>query len=231
MIFNQTGKYKSCIHYFSEMFVKSTLFIVCIGFACIFVSVISGIFFHKRRKYRITDSLTLHVHSAVNAHQTENRIESIYEEIDDMEIPEAAQHPNLNTISMISEELYSNSSSSVDKNSISNHEDQYLNPYQIIVQDVEDRPYVVIGRSDTENRIERKQYQEEFDEQGIKTKRQLNLEQTQSYSLNYPEIQIINDRDTNSFDRSQNNKIIARPLITIPTLTEKTEYVEIVHIV
>ncbi|CAC5355456.1 unnamed protein product [Mytilus coruscus] len=219
-----------------EMFVKLTIFIVCIGCACIFVLVVSGIFFYKRRKDRTTDSLNMHVHSAIIPHQTENRIESIYEEIDDMALPEAAQHPNLNTIN---EELYSNSSSSLDKNSMSNHEDQYLNPYQIIVQDVEHRPYFVIGRSDTEIKniessiegVRNEQCQEESDEQDGNTKRQLELELAQSYSLNYPKIQIFNNRETANFGRYKNTQMFSRQLITNPSLTEKTEYVEIIHIV
>ncbi|CAC5381666.1 unnamed protein product [Mytilus coruscus] len=214
-----------------EILVKREIFVVCIGCACILVLVISGIYFYKRRKNRTTDSLNRHVHSATMQNQTEIRIESIYDEIEDMELPEPAQHQNLNTIN---QELSSTSSSSVDKNSISNHEDQYLNPYQIIVQDVEDRPYRLIERNDRELRnitktnsfesVGNEQYQEVSDEQEGNQKRQCHF-------LNYPEIQIINNRDKNNFDRYKNTQIFPRHIIQKPRSTEKTEYVEIVHIV
>lgn len=205
---------------------------MCIGCACIFGLVITGIFVCKWRKYKTTHILSRHVHSDAIQSPTENSMESFYEEIDDTALQEPAQHPN---ISNINEELSSICSSSSDKSSISTTEEQYLNPYQIIVQSSEYRPYSVIERTDREVRhisgkagsVIKEKYEKELDEQEGHT----DFSNVQYNPLNYSEIEFINKTDscinnTNRFERTQ---LVSNQATTNPCVKENTKYVEIVH--
>ncbi|CAC5423006.1 unnamed protein product [Mytilus coruscus] len=188
----------------------------------------------NRYGYRCADKCLLctanqrHAHNETIQHPTENRIESIYEEIDDIILPDPDSNINV--------ELSSNDSTSSDKNSISNSEDQYLNPYQIIVQNIEDRPYSFIGRSETEitnnsdtiARLER--YNKESDERKKKNLRKVPLE-NKFHSLNYPEILFIKRTDTGNIDKYKNTRTFSKQSKSNPCSQDNTEYVEIVHIV
>lgn len=208
---------------FSEVFIRHAIYTVCIGCACIFGLVITGILVCKWRKCRTTHIISTHDHSEAIQSPTENSMESVYEEIDDIALQEPAQHPN---ISNINEELSSIFSSSSDKSSISTTEEQYLNPYQIIVQSSEYRPYSVIERSEREKRIffcktesvTQEKYEKELDTQeGHK-----DFANVQSYPLNYSEVEF------NTLDIC-NTEIVSNQATTNPCLEEKTEYAEIVH--
>ncbi|XP_063416274.1 uncharacterized protein LOC134697918 [Mytilus trossulus] len=150
-------------------------------------------------------------------------MESVYEEIDDIALQEPAQHPN---ISNTNEELSSNFSSSSDKSDISTTEEQYLNPYQIIIPSIEYRPYSVIERDVKEIRniscktesVTKEKYEKELDEQEEHTV----FTNVLLYPLNYSEVEF------NTTDIC-NTEIASKQATTNPCSEEKTEYLEIVH--
>ncbi|CAC5420919.1 unnamed protein product [Mytilus coruscus] len=221
-----------------EVFVRRAIYTACIGCACIFGSVLTGILVYKWRKRRTSHILSRNAHTDAIQHPTENSIDSFYEEIDDIALSEPAQRPNLNNIN---EELSSICSSSSDKNSISTTEEQYLNPYQIIVQSSEDRPYSVIERSEREIRniscktesVIKEKYEKELDEQEGHKVKQIDFASVQYHPLNYSEIEFINKTDTciNNSNIFENTEIVSNQATAKPCLKENTEYVDIVHIV
>lgn len=216
---------------FSDIFGDNAVFTLCIGCAFIFGLIITGIIFYKRHTNRTSAFIISHDHNETIQHPTANRTECIYEEIDDITLPDPDQHQYINNCIT---ELSSNDSTSSDRKSISNPEEQYLNPYQIIVQNIEDRPYNFIGRSgteiindtDTTTSLGVERYEEEADKQKEQHFRKKTLK-NKVHSLNYPEITFINRTDTDikiNVEKCKNNQISSN---RCPQ--DNTEYVEIVH--
>lgn len=221
---------------FLDIFGYNAVYTLCIGCALIFGLVLTGIFLYKRHKHRTSAIIISHVHNDSIRHPTANRTEDIYEEIDDITLPDPDQHQYLNNYTT---ELSSNDSTSSDRKSISNPEEQYLNPYQIIVQNIEDRPYSFIGRSGSEiiddtyttESAGVEQYEEEADKPKEQNFRKKTLKNN-GHSLNYPEIMFINRIDadiTIKEDKCKNTQISSNHSKLNRCPQDNTEYVEIVH--
>lgn len=100
---------------FLDIFGYNAVYKLCIGCALIFGLVITGIFLYKRHKHRTSANIISHDHNESIRHPTANITEGIYEEIDEISLPDTDQHQYITCIRNYTTDLSFNDSTSSDR--------------------------------------------------------------------------------------------------------------------
>ncbi|VDH92213.1 Hypothetical predicted protein, partial [Mytilus galloprovincialis] len=189
--------------------------------------------FYKIRCYRSTQVGIAQVFET-NSIAEVNEFESVYEEIDEIVLDEFIQQSNRSNIHV---DEISSSSSSTDKNPESNLDD-YLNPYQLILQTTEHHTYKSISDFIGVAAIERRDDSACVDmnnptyvEQDEHIRKSVDV--SKSLCLKYSDLEIDGKQVRNDIDSYENTRIfrndVQKERKSSPQPKSSTEYAEIIH--
>lgn len=190
---------------------------------------------YKIRSYKSTKVV---ITQDLETNAAETGFESVYEEIDETDLDEIIQHSHLYTSNV--DETSTSSSDGTDKNSASNCDD-YLNPYQSILEHTENHAYRSTSNVVSDSSIERCEGHsicvENCNPLSVNVEKGerivISTDNSKCIYLKYSDLEIDTQNINNGLNRYENTRIFQTEKKSAPQNEAKckTEYAEIIHTV